>query len=354
MEPPEIPPQTRRYRKEEWEVHRGLIVGLYPMQGMKLRTIKEILEQDHAFIVNERQLKKKIDDWKIGKNVQSSEMAFIVHKQHQRTLARKPTVFRARGQPVDPEKISRWQKGPGKSIEMNGSPVPSTPSDISYSPPSAKSPSPRVMDTAADPNQTASNSMTNWSSNTSQQHQPLFGNVDGDVPICNANEASLDALMAHEYSPFEGRSPPPFTPRPSPSPSISSAQLRNVSGFTIESIFPAQSLSPAETSSPGPRDLIPLTQESMRSPLPADWSLQGNNIHQAPSTSSSPSKTRYREKEELDLRQRLENFELQHGPSHPASLDTMSRLANVLQDQGRLRSAEVYFRRVAESWLANL
>src|SRR4051812_41693673 len=36
MEPPEIPPQTRRYRKEEWEVHRGLIVGLYPMQGMKL------------------------------------------------------------------------------------------------------------------------------------------------------------------------------------------------------------------------------------------------------------------------------------------------------------------------------
>lgn len=51
MEAPENLQQTRRYRKEEWEVHRGLIVGLYPMQVMKLRTIKEILEQDFEFIV---------------------------------------------------------------------------------------------------------------------------------------------------------------------------------------------------------------------------------------------------------------------------------------------------------------
>lgn len=68
-------------------------------------------------VVSERQLKKKIDDWKIAKNVQSSEMTFIVHKQHQRTLARKPTTFRARGQPVNPDKIVRWQKRYGKSVE---------------------------------------------------------------------------------------------------------------------------------------------------------------------------------------------------------------------------------------------
>ena len=68
-------------------------------------------------IGSERQLKKKIDDWKIAKNVQSSEMNFIAHKQYQRTLAKNPTNFRARGQPVKAEKIVRWQKSHGKTVD---------------------------------------------------------------------------------------------------------------------------------------------------------------------------------------------------------------------------------------------
>lgn len=51
MNPHKISRTTRRYRNDEWEVHRDLIVGMYPMQGMKLKAIKEMLEHDHGFLV---------------------------------------------------------------------------------------------------------------------------------------------------------------------------------------------------------------------------------------------------------------------------------------------------------------
>jgi hypothetical protein len=102
---------------------------------------------------SERQLKRKVKDWKLEKNVKSVEMRYIVRKTQQREALGKSTIFRVRGQPVDPSKIERWQKRCGE-VQLNNGPAslvlsrklktsasitetdnfiaaPSTPSDIS-------------------------------------------------------------------------------------------------------------------------------------------------------------------------------------------------------------------------------
>ncbi|CZS99894.1 uncharacterized protein RAG0_08167 [Rhynchosporium agropyri] len=117
---------------------------MYPLKGMKLRNIREMLVQDHAFIVNERQLKKKIDDWEIGKNVQGSEMTFIAQKQYQRTLARKPIDFCVRA-------------------------VPSTPSDVAYSPASTSPKSPHSMEAIDRSNEPLKRPDMEWLANDDRQ-----------------------------------------------------------------------------------------------------------------------------------------------------------------------------------------
>jgi tetratricopeptide (TPR) repeat protein len=58
-------------------------------------------------------------------------------------------------------------------------------------------------------------------------------------------------------------------------------------------------------------------------------------------------KKRYRQTEELELTQRLDDFRSQYGVSHPATIDTASRLAVVLSQQGRFRAAELLFNQCA-------
>ncbi|KAG4438355.1 hypothetical protein IFR05_006161 [Cadophora sp. M221] len=349
MEPPQIPQQTRRYRKDEWEVHRDRIANMYPIPGVTLKAIKGMLEEDHSFVVNERQLKKKIDDWKIAKNVQSSEMTFIVYKQHQRTLARKPTTFRARGQPVNPDKIVRWQKRHGKAVENIDSPVPLTPSDISYSPASIRAPSPQVIGIADD----SSYSKMDWSANANQQPGSSHVHTIVDTTSQVSEHSSFDQMLILEHTTFEGQSPAPFTPLPSPvpSPSILSSQLRNGSSSYGESSSHNQSSTSADTPS--------VSQDFTQPPRPVRAVHGPTNpdplYHNDPAEPkrSRSRKTRYLEEEELELQQRLGDFQSRHGASHPATLDAMSRLACVFGSQGRLRSAESYFRKVAESYQNN-
>jgi len=75
-------------------------------------------------IFSERQLKRKIKDWKLEKNVKSDEMKVIVRKIQQRAAIGKNTAFRVRGQPVDPSKIERWQNRCGE-VDLNDFPSPS-------------------------------------------------------------------------------------------------------------------------------------------------------------------------------------------------------------------------------------
>jgi hypothetical protein len=64
--------------------------------------------QASADLNSERQLKRKIKDWKLEKKVKGDEMKVIVQKMQQRVG--KNTTFRVRGQTVEPAKIQRWQK----------------------------------------------------------------------------------------------------------------------------------------------------------------------------------------------------------------------------------------------------
>lgn len=59
---------------------------------------------------------------------------------------------------------------------------------------------------------------------------------------------------------------------------------------------------------------------------------------------------RYGQKEEEELSGRLKAFEAQHGTTHPATLNTAGRLAQVFQDQCRHRTAESLYKTIARSW----
>jgi hypothetical protein len=64
-------------------------------------------------INSERQLKRKISDWKLDKKVKGHEMKSIVRKQARLKLKGKIAAFTIRGQPVPQHKIVRWEKTPG-------------------------------------------------------------------------------------------------------------------------------------------------------------------------------------------------------------------------------------------------
>ncbi|KAH7418472.1 hypothetical protein BKA64DRAFT_200253 [Cadophora sp. MPI-SDFR-AT-0126] len=345
MEPPKNPPPTRRYKNEEWEVHRNLIVGIYPLQGMKLKTIKDMLEQDHGFIVNERQLKKKIDDWKIAKNIQSSEMAFIVKKQKQRTMNRTLTHFRVRGQPVEPGKISRWEKRSGKTSEVANSPLPSTPSDISYSPASIRSPSSQLMEMGNHPDM-SSTSMMDWSVTTDQLHKSFNAFVAAEAMPHVSTDNGFNVITDSEFNSFEGQSPAPFTPisTPAPSPRMVPAPLGSLTDFGARNQFPSSFQSPSHSEGNDTLQYSDMLPALSTTSLPPDFNVSDKSHTPA----AAPRKTRYREAEELELKHRLIQLESKYGSNHPATIDTMARLAAVLQDQGRLRSAEHYNKQVAE------
>jgi len=141
MLPPPQRDETVRYSKEEWGHHRPFIEGMYPLRGMNLKRIANALKEDRGFVVkwdipstlvhwrkytltlrSERQLKRKIKNWKLEKNVKGDEMKFIARKIHQRAAIGKNTAIRVRCQPVDPSKIERWQKRCG-GMQLNDSPA---------------------------------------------------------------------------------------------------------------------------------------------------------------------------------------------------------------------------------------
>ncbi|KAL2074680.1 hypothetical protein VTL71DRAFT_8459 [Oculimacula yallundae] len=352
MNPSQIPRQTQRHGKEEWEAHRERIVGLYHLPGIKLSTIKDMLGQEHGFVVTERQLKSKIDGWKIAKNVQSFEMGYIVQKKHQRALARKPTNFRVRGQPVPPEKIVRWQKRSGYLIEDNMFSVMSPPSDVSYSPASTNVLSPRMTETMiiSSPNQNHKN--MDWVANedTTLQSPPDYQVMD--APLDNSARMDLDKILASYTNVFEGQSPAPFTPRPSPKLSPVTLSSQELSGLVTEHSFRHQVSDVSMQALSVSRATAAPTHVNLAPPTFANSGSLNYNVRDDASA-SEPKETRYLGREELELRYRLSELDSRYGSNHPATLDTLERLACVLHDQGRLRSAESYFKKLSEVCRSN-
>jgi len=125
----------------------------------------------------------------------------------------------------------------------------------------------------------------------------------------------LQQFIGAEDSDFVGQSPAPFTV-PS-SPVALERQTPSAQPMPIMQIRNAQ--------------IDPQLGQSMGLGLP-----------------SSAPKSRYLEKEEMDLRQRLDAFLNQLSPTHPAALDTLCRLVSVYTNQGRYRTAEVNCKQLVE------
>ncbi|PMD66482.1 uncharacterized protein K444DRAFT_606790 [Hyaloscypha bicolor E] len=62
MLPPPKRVETVRYKKEEWDQNRPIIEGMYTLKGMNLKAIAAVLKEERDFVVNGRQLKRKIKD----------------------------------------------------------------------------------------------------------------------------------------------------------------------------------------------------------------------------------------------------------------------------------------------------
>lgn len=141
---------------------------------------------------------------------------------------------------------------------------------------------------------------------------PSFGHIrssscfDPDIPISHGHEEV-----------FEGQSPAPFTAPPSPAPT---PRTRFAASHELESISQSR-----------------IMDENIAS--------TSQNVAVAMSQSNqSTQKKRYRQTEELELTQRLNELRSRHGLDHPATIDTAVRLAETLSNQGRYRSAELLFK----------
>lgn len=64
----------------------------------------------------------------------------------------------------------------------------------------------------------------------------------------------------------------------------------------------------------------------------------------------SDTRSRYREKEETQLRKKLDLLEKQHGLQHFLTLESLSRLSSVLRSQGRYGEAETLLKKEVEVW----
>lgn len=114
-----------------------------------------------------------------------------------------------------------------------------------------------------------------------------------------------------------------------------------------------------EGRSPAP----PSPASTQRNDLRASSELQGGsqtgimgqnfaavrNVHLAmPQPAEIVQEKQYKQIQELELTQRLNDLRSKHGLYHPATIDTTMRLSGILSDQGRYRSAELLLKQCVD------
>jgi hypothetical protein len=134
---------------------------------------------------------------------------------------------------------------------------------------------------------------------------------------------------------FGGQSPAPFTAPPSPALSWRDASS------TIG--LPTSSNSDIRRAHESTDGLVTLS-----SPTPPTVPLSRHNAGPKSGLIGISLKTRYRQQDESEHRERLDAFERQYGPNHPATLDTRARLGDILLDQGRFGGAETALKEAVE------
>jgi tetratricopeptide (TPR) repeat protein len=357
---------------------------------------------------SERQLKRKIKDWKLEKNVKSNEMRVIVRKIQQREAIGKSTTFRVRGQPVDPLKIERWQKRCGE-VRLNNdltSPIlsrkfklsaskakvdiiiaaPSTPSDISY-------------DTVQDGRSPSPQATSPYQSNTTlfrsidceldrSSRQPLADLSDGCGDLNTLKAVDADVFSSHRHDRILGGQPRATRFATPASPVLSHADIDIFGENVHEELFDLEDDTPSKTPpSPAPdtfdanvvsnhKSKKPLGRHNsslvdspasaipiVRSEATISHELQGassamimgdnlptgqNVTLNLSQPSPTPLRKRYRQTEELELLQRMNHFQAEYNWNSWAKIEIALRLAGILSLQGRYQSAEPFFKQCVD------
>lgn len=131
------------YTLQQWLEHRDRITNLYVEEELTLKQVRTILEEDHQFPATERQLKRKIKEWNLDKNIKDEEMRIILqYKQARNDHYGKDSIFYVRGRLVDYKKIQRFiqRKGSPSLSDLPDSSLPSLPEDIICQTPTDETP----------------------------------------------------------------------------------------------------------------------------------------------------------------------------------------------------------------------
>ncbi|KAE8454659.1 hypothetical protein EG329_000282 [Mollisiaceae sp. DMI_Dod_QoI] len=348
---------SRKHVPEDWDAHKAEITQLYD-KGT-LESVRVFMKERHGLDATVKQYKDRIRKWGLDKKIKTAEMKAMIRKREERaSISNKASAFRVRKRPVPEAKITRYihehPKRPSSDgdvdVDMDGDSA-ATPAGLSVYTPSNTGPR---TPTAAPSPQGISNEYTAASPQRSLSFEAQ-----------NANLYRSDSLDGQIPDPPSIRSNPalfsnPSTPRPhttldvlassvsitlnsqpaSPALSISSI-IRSTSTFTGQSpamtprtlpIFPQNSSQFAE----GFQEKARPFQSNLSSAVV--WTQ--TDLHVAASTQS-----RYRQSEEEQLWEELLWIKFSHGESDSEYLDRSTKIAIVLHEQGRYKSAEELIQR---------
>ncbi|OCK86083.1 TPR-like protein [Lepidopterella palustris CBS 459.81] len=294
------PPTNKRKRKaptlraNAWDPYKDRIIELHITQNLPLQKVKDIIQKEFGFTAELRQYRTRISQWGLDKKVKTNEMEAIARKRQRRRLVetnKRELIFVVRENIVEDKKINRWmtKNGIDKSNLYAPSPATSTPSAVDC--------------------WTVSERGSPVPSPTPSARTPTFGMrgflSTGQSPCRSSPALSVSSIIRSTSSTFTGQSPAPGYR----SISVSEA-------LTVQPSFLSQHL----------WEHAPQIQTGQ----PPIGSVQH----------------RYRQEDEMRLRQELSILETLHGRDHSETLHTLCELGVVLMDQGRYKSAEELFRRL--------
>ncbi|KAJ8069430.1 hypothetical protein OCU04_003084 [Sclerotinia nivalis] len=101
-------PALTEHSAEDWECQRAAFTQLYMGQDKCLKEVMKIMEDEHGFRATPRQYKRRIEQWKLDKNIKENDMRVILRKDLKRKREGKKSEFRISGRDVVPQKIERF------------------------------------------------------------------------------------------------------------------------------------------------------------------------------------------------------------------------------------------------------
>ncbi|TGO91199.1 hypothetical protein BPOR_0036g00290 [Botrytis porri] len=101
-------PAPEEHSAEKWERQRVTFTQLYTTEDKPLKEVMKIMENEYGFRATSRQYKRRIEQWKLDKNIKENDMRVILRKDSKRKREGKNSEFRISGREIEPKKIQRF------------------------------------------------------------------------------------------------------------------------------------------------------------------------------------------------------------------------------------------------------